>query len=382
MKILYAVQATGNGHISRASEILPLLQKYGDVDIMLSGNNAHLPVNLPVKYKSKGLSLFYQSGGGLHYYRMLKQLNPFRIWNDIKQLPVDQYDLVINDFDLITAMACKFKGAFSIQFGHQASFNYTETPRPAKKSMIGEWVLKNFAPAKLNIGLHFKPYHSNILPPIIKEHIRQAQPSNQGHITIYLAQYGHEEIYKQVKSLTHLKFHIFSSGIKEKKTVHNCLFFPLGKESFSHSMIHAKGIITGGGFETPAEALYLGKKIMVIPIKGQYEQDCNAAALKEFGAEVINEIDINFGAAVDRFFHESRETAPRYFQDSTNEEIVDQFMSIAIQALNTHRNQVLSDHKIQLQKTHQETPLPEATAFDGLMNTNFPSASSAINIMP
>jgi uncharacterized protein (TIGR00661 family) len=309
-------------------------------------------------------------------------LNPFRIWNDIKQLPVDQYDLVINDFDLITAMACKFKGAFSIQFGHQASFNYTETPRPTKKSMIGEWVLKNFAPAKLNIGLHFKPYHPNILPPIIKEHIRQAQPSNQGHITIYLAQYGHEEIYKQVKSLTHLKFHIFSSGIKEKKTVHNCLFFPLGKESFSHSMIHAKGIITGGGFETPAEALYLGKKIMVIPIKGQYEQDCNAAALKEFGAEVINEIDINFGAAVDRFFHESRETAPRYFQDSTNEEIVDQFMSIAIQALNTHRNQVLNDHKIQLQKTHQETPLPEATAFDGLMNTNFPSASSAINIMP
>jgi uncharacterized protein (TIGR00661 family) len=290
--------------------------------------------------------------------------------------------LVINDFDLITAIACKLKGAFSIQFGHQASFNYSETPRPTKKSMIGEWVLKNFAPAKLNIGLHFKPYHTNILPPIIKEHIRQAQPSNQGHITIYLAQYGHEEIYKQVKSLSHLKFHIFSSGIKEKKTVHNCLFFPLGKECFSHSMIHAKGIITGGGFETPAEALYLGKKVMVIPIKGQYEQDCNAAALQEFGAEVINEIDIHFGATVDRFFHESRETAQRHFQDFTNEEIVDQFMSIAMQAINTHKNQVLRNHQIQLPKTHQETPLPEATAFDGLMNTNFPSASSAINIMP
>jgi len=380
MKILYAVQATGNGHISRASEILPLLKKYGDVDIMLSGNNAHLPVNLPVKYKSKGLSLFYQSGGGLHYYRMLKQLNPFRIWNDIKQLPVDQYDLVINDFDLITAMACKLKGAFSIQFGHQASFNYSETPRPTTKSVIGEWVLKNFAPAKLDIGLHFKPYHPNVLPPIIKEHIREAQPSNQGHITIYLAQYGHEEIYKQVKSLTHLNFHIFSSGIKEKKTIHNCQLFPLGKECFSHSMVHAKGIITGGGFETPAEALYLGKKIMVIPIKGQYEQYCNAAALQEFGAEVINEIDIHFGATVDRFFHESRETAQRYFQDSTNEEIVDQFMSIAIQALNTHKLQ--SPNKNQAQNKHQETPLPEATAFNGLINTNFPSASSANNIMP
>lgn len=380
MKILYAVQATGNGHISRASEILPLLKKYGQVDIMLSGNNAHLPVNLPIKYKSKGLSLFYQSSGGLHYHRMLKQLNPFRIWKDIKQLPVEQYDLVINDFDFITAMACKWKGAFSIQFGHQASFNYSETPRPSTKSAIGEYVLKNFAPAKLNIGLHFKPYHSNILPPIIKEHIRQAQPSNQGHITIYLAQYGHEEIYRQVKSLTHLKFHIFSSGIKEKKTLHNCQFFPLGKECFSHSMIHAKGIITGGGFETPAEALYLGKKIMIIPINGQYEQSCNAAALKEFGAEVIHEIDIHFGASVDRFFHESREIVPRYFQDATNEDIVDRFMSIAIQALNNHHTQ--SSNTQRAKRAHQETPLPEETAFEGLMNTNFPSASSAINIMP
>ena len=42
MKILYAVQATGNGHISRAAEIIPLLQTYGSVDVMLSGNNAHI----------------------------------------------------------------------------------------------------------------------------------------------------------------------------------------------------------------------------------------------------------------------------------------------------------------------------------------------------
>jgi hypothetical protein len=32
-------------------------------------------------------------------------------------------------------------------------------------------------------------------------------------------------------------------------------------------------------FETPAEALFLGKKLLVIPMTGQYEQECNAAAL-------------------------------------------------------------------------------------------------------
>ena len=33
MKIFYAVQATGNGHISRAVELLPYLQQYGQVDV-------------------------------------------------------------------------------------------------------------------------------------------------------------------------------------------------------------------------------------------------------------------------------------------------------------------------------------------------------------
>ena len=38
MKILYSVQATGNGHIARAKEILPYLKKYGEVDALISEN--------------------------------------------------------------------------------------------------------------------------------------------------------------------------------------------------------------------------------------------------------------------------------------------------------------------------------------------------------
>ena len=57
MKFFYAVQATGNGHISRANAIVPLLQQYGDVDIFLSGNNSALKTSMPVAYRSKGISL-------------------------------------------------------------------------------------------------------------------------------------------------------------------------------------------------------------------------------------------------------------------------------------------------------------------------------------
>ncbi|NBR37369.1 MAG: hypothetical protein EBT80_08470 [Chitinophagales bacterium] len=46
MKIFYAVQATGNGHISRAMTLMPHLQKWGTVDVFLSGNNSHLRAKL------------------------------------------------------------------------------------------------------------------------------------------------------------------------------------------------------------------------------------------------------------------------------------------------------------------------------------------------
>jgi hypothetical protein len=76
MKIFYAVQATGNGHISRAMELLPYLKKYGQVDIFLSGNNSHLVLDAPVKYRSKGVSLYYNCKGGLDFWKLIRKTHP------------------------------------------------------------------------------------------------------------------------------------------------------------------------------------------------------------------------------------------------------------------------------------------------------------------
>ena len=76
MKILYSVQATGNGHISRAMELLPYLKKYGEVDVFLSGANSSLNLDAPIKYRSKGMSLFYTCTGELDYAGLLKNFAP------------------------------------------------------------------------------------------------------------------------------------------------------------------------------------------------------------------------------------------------------------------------------------------------------------------
>lgn len=293
MKIFYAVQATGNGHVSRANEILPYLSKYGDVDIFLSGSNYALKTNLPIAYRSKGLSLEYnQENGSIDVLKTIKNSRLKKIWREAKHLPIEKYDLVINDFECITSLACILKGIDSVHFGHQASFKSKLVPRPDKKDFIGELVLANYAKGTKTIGLHFKNYDKFIHQPIIKKSILEATPIDNKHITVYVSQYKLSHLVKIFSQLKNFQFHIFSNSIDNISQTDNIKLLPISQELFTQSLISCHGIITGAGFETPAEALYLNKKLMVVPIAGQYEQCCNAAALnRDFNVMTVREMD-------------------------------------------------------------------------------------------
>ncbi len=294
MKILYAVQATGNGHISRAMELLPSLRTYGKVDVFLSGANSQLKADMPVSYRSKGLSLFYNNGGGLHYAKTIKSFNPVRVWNEVKELPVEKYDIVINDFECITALACAYKKIPSVNFGHQASFQSALTPRPEKKDAVGEFILQHYGRASAYLGLHFKRYDNFIFTPVIKKEVLSAKPVNKNHITVYLSAFSDETVRHYFSQLKEFQFQVFSKEVKHPQTDGNITFLPVNNRRFTESMINSAAIVTGAGFETPAEALHLQKKIMAIPIRGQYEQLCNAAALEQLGVKVIHRIDNTF----------------------------------------------------------------------------------------
>ncbi len=305
MKILYAVQATGNGHISRAIQLMPYLEQYGTVDIFLSGNNCHLDAALPVKYRSKGLSLFYGNKGGLDYLKMWKELSIKRIWKEANELPVDKYDLIINDFESITSLACKLKKKESIQFGHQASFQSSLTPRPKKKDLFGEIILKNYALATSYFGLHFSGYDKNIYNPIIKSEIVDCTPANKGHISVYLSHYSIAVMQAHFLKVKGIRFEVFSKEVKAPYTVQNISFFPISNNGFTNSVIDSYGVITGAGFETPAEAMYLGKKLLCLPIKGQYEQACNAAALEQLGVSIVPSIAANFSTTIESWLNKA-----------------------------------------------------------------------------
>ncbi|NBY24146.1 MAG: glycosyl transferase [Chitinophagaceae bacterium] len=205
---------------------------------------------------------------------------------EVKQLPVEKYDLVINDFDFITSLACKIKKIPSVHYGHQASFHYRETPRPINKSWHGELLLKDYVRASHHIGLHFEKYHPSIFGAVIKEQFLVATPSDNGHITVYLPALNQRKIEDLLSKVSQQKFEIFTKEVKFSYRFRNLLFSPIDQEQFNKSLITCKGIICGAGFETPAEAIQMGKKILAVPIEGQYEQKCNAIALECLGVSI------------------------------------------------------------------------------------------------
>jgi uncharacterized protein (TIGR00661 family) len=87
-----------------------------------------------------------------------------------------------------------------------------------------------------------------------------------------------------------VKWHIFSKHTKKPYHVGRLSVYPVNNEDFTTSMSTSSGVLCGAGFETPAEALYLEKKLLVVPMKGQYEQHYNAAALKAMGVPVIKKV--------------------------------------------------------------------------------------------
>ena len=115
----------------------------------------------------------------------------------------------------------------------------------------------------------------------------------------------------QLHQLKDIRFEVFSKKANQVTVEKNITFIPIDNKAFNKSMINCSGVITGAGFETPAEALYLGKKLLCLPIKGQYEQLCNAEALKSFDVPVIGSIDANFPAYINDW---QQSPAPKQLQ--------------------------------------------------------------------
>ncbi len=287
MKILYAIQGTGNGHLARATEIIPILKEMGEIDILVSGIQSDIELPFKVKYKLNGFSFIFGKNGGVDIWKTILKARLFRLIKDIRIIPVDDYDLVINDFEPVTAWACKLWRKECIGVSHQNAVLHTGAAKPKKNDLLGKWILKYYAPSSVKYGFHFKQLDENVFTPVIRSSIRNAVPGNKGHYTVYLPAFNDQKILEILDPFRQYTWQVFSKYCTMPYKARNIHFNPVSLEAFNKSFVNCSGVICTAGFETPAEALFMGKKLCVVPMKNQYEQACNAAMLAEMGVTVV-----------------------------------------------------------------------------------------------
>lgn len=294
MKILFGIQATGNGHLVRSTEIYKLLKQHPEVtqlDVLISGGKAQMGLPFEVNYEYKGLSFYYGKKGKISVLKSIGKANFLSIAIALMKVPFKQYDLVISDFEPITLWGAKIAGVKRVGIGNMYSMTSKKFPK-TKGTALTKLITGMMCPAKNKIGMHFQKFDDFIYYPVIRSEIRHAFPTDRNIYLVYLNSFTDKELLNCFTSeqLKHKHFFIYSKTATEPYRKDNCTVMPLSNETFTRHITECSGVITAAGFQTVSEALYLGKKLFVVPIKKQSEQLSNAKVLSEMGVTTSTEL--------------------------------------------------------------------------------------------
>ena len=295
MKILYAIQTTGNGHLSRAQKLAPEFSKKTEVDILTSGPLNNFPTyKAPIKHY-RGFKFFTSKSGSINWIKTIFLNNYFQFFIDVLKCPVKDYDLVISDYEPISAWACIIRGVKCVALSNQYVLNSKNVPKPKKYSRLVLTALNFLCPTKVGYGYHYRPYNETILEPIIRDSIRGINPSTNNEILIYLTTYSINNILEIIKKIpVQMEWTIFTNESDSNYKLEGVNINSISDELFTEKIGSCYGIICAGGFSTTSEAILLGKPMLVVPVKAQIEQQFNAAALEKEGIQVLKEFSLNY----------------------------------------------------------------------------------------
>ena len=290
MKILYGVQATGQGHISRARAMARALSnKDVQVQWLFSGRPRDRLFDMQPFgdfMHRRGLS-FATRAGRVSYTKTITSQNLFAAIAEIAQLEVSQYDLIVSDYEPVSAWAGRLRGVRSIGIGHQYAFGQN-TPMTGD-AWHSRMLLRHFAPVDEALGLHWHPFSSNILPPLLDLPAQQGEGEN--HVLVYLPFEDQDRVTRWLRQFKQHRFIQFSADVDDIRQG-NVQRRRANIQGFKQALWRCRGVICNSGFELISECLQWGKPVLTRPLAGQMEQLSNALALENLAmATTMTELD-------------------------------------------------------------------------------------------
>jgi uncharacterized protein (TIGR00661 family) len=297
MKILFGIQATGNGHISRSTEIYNILKSHPEVeqlDVLISGGKAQMSLPFEVNYEYKGFSFYYGEKGKISILKSIGKASFISFALGLWRVPFKKYDLVISDFEPISLWGAMIAGVKSVGIGNMYSVT-SKKFRRVDGSRTTNFFARVMCPAKNKIGMHFQKFDDFIYYPIIRSEIRNEYPTFENFTLVYHTAFSNDELlsFFQQTELSSNRFIIYSKTIDVPVVSKNCVLKPINNAAFVKDILSCSSVITAAGFQTVSEALYLGKKLMVIPIRNQSEQQSNAQELALMGVKTSQYLELD-----------------------------------------------------------------------------------------
>jgi|694.fasta_scaffold11626_6 uncharacterized protein (TIGR00661 family) len=205
------------------------------------------------------------------------------------------YDLVITDQEPITAWYAKKNNVESIGIGNVYSLETCTLKRLWVNKMLTKLFQKCYCPVTNKIILDFTKKKSTNFYPVINSELKKLRIKTHEFTLVYVLSYSLEELINIFSSpiLCDNKFVIYTKEVQVPVVYKNIVAKPISKTSFTKDISNCKNIITTAGFQTIAEAVYLHKDILLIPIKGQPEQKANALMLREYNIQFIKKLKAN-----------------------------------------------------------------------------------------
>jgi len=292
-RIIYAVAGEGFGHASRTHLIGQRFLDAGHDVIFATSHRALLYLRECFGERAReifGLTFDYSKGYVDPVATVWKNLARFPGGRKVnKQLYNEVYkpfnpDLVVTDFEPFSAWwALRNRVPFvSINNEHTLIFCKLEHKLKNVVQRIQAGVVTRFhyvgAKAYVLISFFQAPLKNDkavLAPPIVRPIITELTPTDAGHITIYWTTGTNEDQLRDVLSrFSDQSFHIY--GFNKRLERGNCVFKERSTEGFLTDLASSRGVIASAGFSLISECLHLRKKMLLLPLAGQYEQLLNA----------------------------------------------------------------------------------------------------------
>ena len=319
-RILYGIQCTGNGHLTRSKEIIKFLEEnYADeletIDVCLSGNFSQIDTtDLNVKYKFEGLG-FDLKNGGISLWQTFKKAKIIPFLKSIFKINFDNYDIIVSDFEPVVCWAGLLRRRKVIGVGNHYKFlsNKKFLKNLSPNFFSNKIITKLVSPVSEHISFNYLKETTNDYFPIIRKSLRKIKLESEGeHYLVYLSSYSADEQIKFFNLFPNQIFYIYHNKIEEASDFENIRLRPIDKVQFTEKLIRCKGVICHTGFQLTSECLFLGKKLIVIPIKNQIEQIYNTKELSKFGVLSTERLEVPI---FDDFFHNDYSVKLNYIDE-------------------------------------------------------------------